>query len=163
MFAAILTVLAMVSPPRAVRVAAAAELSGPARVKDGDSLVVAGHEIRLDDIDAPERNQRCRLANGRFWYPGRQAAAWLVRFIASRPVSCQTRTTDRFGRALARCQVAGQDLGHALVSAGWAFAYHRYSERETAAETQARQARRGLWRGQCDQPEDWRHHSGSRR
>ncbi len=39
---------------------ALADVTGPARVIDGDTIEVAGERIRLHGIDAPESGQRCR-------------------------------------------------------------------------------------------------------
>ena len=39
--------------------AAAQQVSGPAAVIDGDSLRVAGVEVRLHGVDAPEGRQTC--------------------------------------------------------------------------------------------------------
>ena len=36
-----------------------ADIIGPARVVDGDTLQVGSIRIRLSDIDAPERRQTC--------------------------------------------------------------------------------------------------------
>ncbi len=52
---------------------ALADVAGPVRVIDGDTIEVAGARIRLHGIDAPESGQRCR----------RQGVAWLCRAEAS--------------------------------------------------------------------------------
>ena len=39
---------------------ALADITGPSRVIDGDTIEVAGERIRLHGIDAPESGQRCR-------------------------------------------------------------------------------------------------------
>ena len=41
--------------------ALAQDITGPARVIDGDTLDVAGQRIRLYGIDAPEKNQTCQI------------------------------------------------------------------------------------------------------
>jgi endonuclease YncB( thermonuclease family) len=45
---------------------ALADITGPARVVDGDPLRVGDTKIRLVDIDAPERRQTCWRASGEF-------------------------------------------------------------------------------------------------
>lgn len=52
---------------------AIADISGPARVIDGDTIVVAGERIRLHGIDAPESNKMCSNADGTDWRCGEEA------------------------------------------------------------------------------------------
>ena len=39
---------------------ALADITGPAKVIDGDSIDIAGQRIRLHGIDAPDGRQNCR-------------------------------------------------------------------------------------------------------
>jgi hypothetical protein len=50
--------------------ALAAEITGPARVIDGDTLDLAGTRIRLWGIDAPETRQTCEVGTGRLTNAG---------------------------------------------------------------------------------------------
>jgi hypothetical protein len=52
------------------------------------------------------------------WGAGADALGAL---IAGRPVECQPIGRDRYGRTVARCYAGGQDLGAAMVAAGWAW------------------------------------------
>lgn len=131
-------------------------ISGPAQVIDGDSLMVAGREIRLHGLDVPEWDQTCTDGSGKEWKPGQQAKAWLASRITSHPLACTREDTDRHGRLIATCYLAGENINETLVRQGWAVAYRRYSDRYTQAEADARTAKRGLWSGPCDQPEHWR-------
>ena len=106
--------------------AAYAQLSGPASVTDGDSLKVSGHRVRLHGIDAPESAQTCR-AGGKPWSCGKTAASALRKRLAGRPVVCEERDRDRYGRIVAVCRVAGEDVNAWMVSQGWALAYRKYS------------------------------------
>ena len=55
---------------------ALADVTGPTRVIDGDTIKVAGERIRLHGIDAPESNQRCRR-RGVPWLCGAEASQTL--------------------------------------------------------------------------------------
>ena len=130
-------------------------LSGSARVVDGDTLDVAGVRVRLHGIDAPESAQRCR-ASGRYWLCGREATRALASRIGGRPVACEERDRDGYGRVVAVCAVDGLDLNEWMTAGGWAFAYRRYSGDYVAAESRARAARRGIWHGAVVAPWEWR-------
>lgn len=126
-------------------------VSGHARIIDGDSLVVAGVEVRLWGIDAPELSQRCQR-EGREVRCGREAHRSLVALAAGQPVTCERRDIDRYGRTVAICRADVVDLGRAQVMAGQAVAFGAYYQDEAAA----RDARRGLWAGEFVRPRDWR-------
>ena len=128
-----------------------ADITGSAQVIDGDSLVVAGVEIRLYGIDAPEYRQTC-FRRGRPWACGVDATRTLRALIASRPVACRAREEDRYGRTVASCAVDGRDLGAAMVVGGHAVAYGAYEQEERAA----RNAGRGIWSSRFERPADWR-------
>ena len=122
---------------------------------DGDSLKVLGHRVRLHGIDAPESTQTCRT-EGQPWSCGRAVTTALRKRLAGRPVACEERDRDRYGRIVAVCRVAGEDLNAWMVSQGWALAYRKYSTDYVSQERAAKAARRGLWRGAFVPPWDWR-------
>src|SRR5512132_941539 len=70
--------------------AAQADVTGPATVIDGDTLVIAGERVRLQGIDAPELHQTC-TAYGQEWPCGRTASDWLKAFLAGRTIECRVR------------------------------------------------------------------------
>jgi endonuclease YncB( thermonuclease family) len=116
----------------------AAPLAGPAKVIDGDTIVVAGELVRLHGIDAPELDQT-------FWWRGQHilcgtmALAALEALTAGVKLRCEVIERDRHGRLVAKVfSPSGVDIGHRLVSAGWALAYRRYSKDYVAAENEAR-------------------------
>jgi endonuclease YncB( thermonuclease family) len=121
-------------------------------VIDGDTLVVAGRSVRLHGIDAPERTQLCADEGGRDWACGGWAQVELTRQVAGRIVVCDGQGTDRYGRVLAICRVAGRDLGRVLVAKGAAFAYRRYSRDYVDEEDRARLHGQGLWLGGAENP-----------
>ena len=95
--------------------AAQADVSGRARVIDGDTLEVAGTHVRLFGIDALERSQTCDTPHGE-WACGAWARDELARLIGERGVRCVGDTRDRYGRLVARCDAGQGDLGgHAAL------------------------------------------------
>ena len=133
-----------------------AELSGPARVIDGDTLRIGATQIRLHGIDAPEATQTCAAADGAVTACGALATRALAALTAGAQLSCTALDVDRYGRTVARCTSGGRDLGRAMVEAGHALAYRRYSTAYVGAEDGARQARRGLWSGRMQDPAAFR-------
>jgi len=126
---------------------------------DGDTLRAGdGAEYRIFGIDAPELRQTCTEANGKSWLCGRAAKAKLTTLIKDGNVNCEARATDRFGRTVAVCSAEGvPDLGEALVRNGYAIDLGSAAgDPYASAETEAKDAKRGIWRGTFDRPSDWR-------
>jgi endonuclease YncB( thermonuclease family) len=78
-------------------------------------------------------------------------------------VACEVYGRDRFERPLAICRRAsdGLDLNREIVRRGWALAWYPargaiLGPDYSGAEEEARQARRGLWRGTFIEPWVWR-------
>ena len=135
---------------------AAADISGPVRVIDGDTLDVAGGRVRLLGVDAPEGKQSC-TRDGVPWLCGQEAGKALREWIAGAPVSCIEQNRDRYGRSVSVCSMPdGSDVGEWLVSNGYAVAYRQYSKRYVQAERAAQDAKRGLWAGSFQMPWEWR-------
>jgi endonuclease YncB( thermonuclease family) len=126
-----------------------------ARAIDGDSLRGSGGDIRIMDIDAPELRQTCRDAQGRNWECGRAAHQRLKELSEKGALACRERGRDRYGRTLADCTASGvRDIGETLVREGLAVDFGRGAY--SAAEREARNARRGIWSGDFQRPQDWR-------
>ncbi len=134
---------------------ALADMTGQASVVDGDTIEIHGTRIRLHGIDAPESGQLCYIG-GRRWQCGKDAALVLADLIDRQPVTCQERDRDRYGRIVAVCRVAGEDLGAWLVTNGLALAYRRYSTAYVPHEDRARAAKALIWQSAFVPPWDWR-------
>ncbi len=131
-------------------------ITGPiSKFIDGDSFEIGSTAVRLFGVDAPEGRQPC-MKDGREWRCGDAAAAELRRLAGSRSVSCVQRDVDSYGRSVAVCRVGTTDLGAALVSAGLAVAYRRFSDDYVDEERAAQAARRGVWAGEFTAPEEYR-------
>ena len=136
----ILVVLALVL---VAALAGADELSGRVvGVTDGDTIKVLhnGHPevVRLRGIDAPEKRQPY----------GTRAKELVASLTLGKTVTVHTTGRDRYGRLLGEVVLPdGRILNRELVRAGYAWWFRRYSADPTLArlETEAREARRGLW------------------
>lgn len=127
-------------------------LSGRASVIDGDTIDIRGTRLRLHGIDAPESDQPCITRAGSQWRCGQQAALALDQRIAGRPVRCERRDVDRYGRIVAECFLGEQSLNRWLVREGWAVAYRQYSRAYVPDEDRARMDGRNIWSGHFDMP-----------
>ncbi len=137
---------------------ARAQVTGPPRVIDGDTIEVAGRVIRLYGIDAPELGQNCRIGE-RAYDCGRIARTALLDLTAGVTVSCKLAPPspeDGLDGRIGHCSADGYDLSEGMAYTGWALALRRVTDRYFAFEAQARAAGRGLWRGPFVTPWDWR-------
>jgi endonuclease YncB( thermonuclease family) len=131
--------------------------TGNARAKDGDSLTLNGTEVRLFGIDAPELNQSCGSNAGE--YPcGREATEALRGLLRNKVINCKSLETDRYGRAVSICWDDKLEINNEMVRLGWAIAYFRHATAYAKAQKEARAAKRGIWRGRFEMPENYRAH-----
>lgn len=118
---------------------------------DGDTLDQAGARLRLIGIDAPESRQQCERS-GVDWSCGQEARAELVKLLQNERVECRGNRRDRYGRLLVVCRAGQADINGMMVSQGMAVAYGGYEAEERAAHA----ARRGIWAGSFERPQDYR-------
>jgi endonuclease YncB( thermonuclease family) len=131
------------------------ELTGKARVIDGDTLDIGGKRVRLFGIDAPEGKQSCTL-NGKPWRCGDEASSALTSVIGNHPVTCVEKDVDRYKRVVAVCFVGSEDLNDSMVRQGWALAYRQFSKDYVSAEAEAQREKRGIWKSRFEEPWKWR-------
>lgn len=129
---------------------------GNAKVINGDTLKINGYYFRLYGIDAPESNQTCAGAQGRSYRCGVEAGNWLRSWIQDNVLECHVMQQDENGNMVGTCSLGQYDLGAAIVNAGWAVAYLKYTDIYYPYEENARAARAGLWQGRFYMPWDWR-------
>jgi endonuclease YncB( thermonuclease family) len=135
---------------------AEAEITGAARVVDGDTIWIGKTKIRLHGIDAPEMKQECRDAAGNPRMAGQEATAFLKFLTEGKEVSCSEHGKDKYGRVIGSCEVGGVDINREMVKVGLARAYRQYSERYLYEEHGAMRSKAGMWSGACDPPWEWR-------
>jgi endonuclease YncB( thermonuclease family) len=127
-------------------------------VYDGDTFrATNGHatiKVRLCGIDAPEKQQRLGIA----------ARDHLRSMLAEGEVRLVSAEQDRYGRLVAEAFTPkGQFINAEMVRSGLAWHYATYSDRcphqraIVQAESQAKSARRGVFRSGNQPPWEWRH------
>jgi len=112
-------------------------------VIDGDTIDVLhkrhAERIRLQGIDCPEKGQAF----------GKVAKLATSALVFGRSVTVKPHATDRYKRVVAEVFLLdGTNLNHQLVKDGWCWWYRKYAPDDTtlgALETEARDARKGLW------------------
>jgi endonuclease YncB( thermonuclease family) len=119
---------------------------GRAWVVDGDTIHVSGSRIRLEDIDAPERDQTCTDPAGKAWLCGLAATRQLRERIRGQSLTCDPRAHDRYGR---------------VVRQGWALA-SGFTGAYAPDEAEAKAQKRGIWIGSFVAPREWRRRTNMR-
>ncbi len=125
-------------------------------VYDGDTLTAScpsGEvKVRVFGIDAPEMKQE----------PWGDRSREAMRGLLPRrdAIRLQVVDQDRYGRAVAKVLVGDRDVGLEMVRQGRAVVYAQYNDSPAyqQAETEARQAQRGVWEksGSQQDPAAWR-------
>jgi endonuclease YncB( thermonuclease family) len=135
--------------------ASAQDVTGPARVIDGDTVEIGLRRIHLYGIDAPELGQTCEWP-AKTIPCGQVARTALMDLLAGAEVVCKTRDKTAEGGWTGTCRADGFDVGRNMVHTGWALAVRRLGTGYEATEEKAKRAKRGLWRGAFVAPGDWR-------
>ncbi|NKB54964.1 MAG: thermonuclease family protein [Alphaproteobacteria bacterium] len=136
----------------------AADIAGEPIVVDGNTIEIDGQRIILHGIDAPESKQVCK-ADGHSWPCGEHATSALANAIGRTWVECDKKEATKDGRTVAVCRAGGPKgmvLNAHMVAEGMALAYRTVSEEYVTQEDAAKQAKKGLWRGEFTKPWDWR-------
>ena len=136
--------------------AQAADITGVPKIREGDQVQIGTSRVRLFGIDAPSVDQLCLNNTAERWTCGVAARDELIKHVGTKSWTCHVNSTDRRGRAIARCEVDGEDIQKWMVQNGWALAYDRASHDYDADEAAAREAKAGMWQGAFIAPWDWR-------
>lgn len=121
-------------------------------VVDGDTIKLGGTTYRLWGVDAPESRQVC--TDG--WAAGVEATRKLEELVKGQTVECEYRDRDRHGRTVALCRANGADVGEAMIRAGLAWAFTRYSRDYVEQEKAAIANHAGVHAHDCEKAWDWR-------
>lgn len=102
-------------------------LTSVTKIIDGDTFDLSdGRRIRLWGVDAPEKRQSCFSQVGA-WPCGIAAAEWLEEAIMGKDIRCEDVNVDGQNRIVAKCYLNGSDIAEAMVRAGWARDWQKYS------------------------------------
>ena len=112
------------------------------RVADGDTIYVLDkseteHTIRLDGIDAPERNQDFAA----------QSKKYLSDLVLGEQVTVHVTKRDRNLRTVGRLWKSEMDVEYEMVAAGMAWHFDKFNNEQKLADAQqaAGESKIGLW------------------
>jgi len=112
------------------------------KIADGDTLTLLTSsneqvKIRLAGIDTPERKQPF----------GNRAKQALANLAFQKQALIEVEAKDRYGRTVGVVFVDGLNVNAELVKQGMAWVYRKYTDdkRLYTLESEAKQAKRGLW------------------
>ncbi len=130
-------------------------------VRDGGTIDLADVTYRLDGVDAPALDQICIDDHADTWACGVDARDQLVRLIAGREVRCEDMGPDAAYKKwrVGSCTVEGEttSLSQLLVRRGLAISLEPAARaRFKDDEADARNNRRGLWKGCFVAPQQFR-------
>jgi len=125
----------------------------------GKAKVLDAHTLQFEDgtqipllLVAPDLDQMGKI-DGSLYPCGKEAAEFLRKLIGDRLETCFL--VEAQGKWFG--YVGDTNIEHAMIINGWALAHHSGMN---GAEIIARENKRGLWRGQFLDPDDW--HAGKR-
>uniref|UniRef100_A0A383VJI2 TNase-like domain-containing protein n=1 Tax=Tetradesmus obliquus TaxID=3088 RepID=A0A383VJI2_TETOB len=137
-----------------------AVFEGPARIVDGDTLYIGTEKVRLYAVDAPEKTQACTNSRGESYMCGQVALQALKERVGTRPVHCEVKSKDQYGRNVAACSIMdgrlSEDMGSWLVANGHAVAYKQFGKDYIVMEEKAHAMKKGVWQGEFTEPALWR-------
>jgi len=107
------------------------EITGYAKVIDGDTIRIKENKIRLYGIDAPENNQICSkpwlslniIIFNKDYECGLKTTNLLKKFVKNEILVCKKKSMDRYNRVVAICFKKRRDINSWLVRNGLAVAY----------------------------------------
>ena len=140
------------------------EISGYAKIIDGDTIKINSKKIRLYGIDAPEKKQTCKksyLIIGNFFFTknylcGEVSTNELTKKINNHIIKCKIKDVDRYSRFIGECYKRNENLNSWLVSNGYAVAYRKYSKKYISDEINAKNDKLGVWQGKFEMPWNFR-------
>lgn len=122
-------------------------------ILDADTLLAHRRLVRLEGIDAPEKNQIC-FSKDTAIACGHEATRHLYRLIDGKTVVCHIRNADVYGRLLGECYAGKTFLNKAMVDNGHAFSFLSHGMDKSMFS--ARKNKKGLWQYRFERPASFR-------
>ena len=140
------------------------EITGFAKIIDGDTIRINSKKIRLYGIDAPEEMQTCKktyltisfFSFTKNYLCGQVATEKLTKKINNQIIKCKIKGIDKYKRFIGECYKKNLNLNAWLVSNGYAVAYRKYSKKYIHNEINAKNAKIGVWQGKFEMPWNFR-------
>ncbi|NJM55344.1 MAG: thermonuclease family protein, partial [Verrucomicrobiae bacterium] len=136
-------------------IASGSTIEGRAAAVSGVRLKVAGKDVQLSGIEAPEPGQTCGQRSC-----AAQAKAALQKLVQGKRATCAiTGTVSNGGDGevpSATCTIDGADIAAQLVRGGNVFATSGLFASYASQEREARNGKLGLWRAGADRPAEYR-------
>ena len=140
------------------------EITGYAKIIDGDTIKISNKKIRLYAIDAPEKKQTCKkpyltisvFSFTKSYLCGQVSTNKLTKKINNQIIKCKIKDVDRYNRVIGECYKRNENLNSWLVSNGYAVAYRKYSKKYISDEMNAKNNKLGIWQGNFEMPWDFR-------
>ena len=132
-------------------------VEGLASVLSGDQLRLNGQVVRLSGVEAPEAEQSCGgQGKEARWKCGEAARKQLRELVGTKPVRCEVGSVaDKATTGV--CRIGTLDIAAELVTRGHVFASQGlFSSGYGRLEQDARNAKRGVWKGVAERPEEYR-------
>jgi len=120
--------------------ARAADWTGPAKVEDGQTLVINGQRLRLSAIEAIAGNGWCWNKNYNLLPCVHLSTDHLYSLVSYKQVTCSGDARDENQIPLVRCMVGNLNVNRQMVRDGWAV-----SEEYRADQDLAKRDRLGVW------------------
>ena len=140
------------------------EITGYAKIIDGDTIKISSKKIRLHGIDAPEKKQTCKksyliignLSFTKNYLCGEVSTKKLIKKTNNHIIKCKIKDVDRYSRFIGECYKRNENLNSWLVSNGYAVAYRKYSKKYISDEINAKNDKLGVWQGKFEMPWNFR-------
>ena len=140
------------------------EITGYAKIIDGDTIKINSKKIRLHGIDAPEKKQVCKkpyitivfFSFSKNYLCGQVSTDKLTKKINNQIIKCKIKNVDRYNRLIGECYKKNENINSWLVSNGYAVAYRKYSKKYISNEINAKNNKLGIWQGKFEMPWNFR-------